>query len=116
MSHFLFPTVAVLASVLTFLANKKLGAIRASSGLTLVSIGLLSLLPPKMIEIDIYASLVFGASFVAVAADHPIALALAEKDADLAAFADDCRRSGTRALSPPIWTAMLPRLAKPQSA
>ncbi len=40
---------------------------------------------------------IFGASFVAVAADHPIALALAENDADLAAFADDCRRSGTSA-------------------
>ena len=64
MSHFLFPTVAVLTSVLTFLANKKMGAIRASSGLTLVSIGLLTLLPPEMIETDMYANLVFGASFV----------------------------------------------------
>ncbi|MDX3909256.1 MAG: leucine--tRNA ligase [Sphingobium sp.] len=40
---------------------------------------------------------IFGASFAAIAADHPIALALAEKDLDLAAFADQCRKSGTAA-------------------
>ncbi len=40
---------------------------------------------------------IFGASFVAVAADHPIALELAEKDAALADFAAECRRSGTSA-------------------
>jgi leucyl-tRNA synthetase len=40
---------------------------------------------------------IFGASFAAVAADHPIALALAEKDAALAAFAEECRRTGTAA-------------------
>ena len=39
----------------------------------------------------------FGASFAAIAADHPIALALAQDNADLAAFAEDCRRSGTAA-------------------
>ncbi|MDB5737088.1 MAG: leuS, partial [Sphingomonas bacterium] len=38
---------------------------------------------------------VFGASFVAIAADHPIALALAETDDALAAFADECRHTGT---------------------
>src|SRR3546814_6121024 len=32
-----------------------------------------------------------------IAADHPIALALAEKDANLAAFAEECRHSGTAA-------------------
>src|SRR5690606_12274269 len=37
----------------------------------------------------------FGASFAAVAADHPIALALAQGNADLAAFAEECRRTGT---------------------
>lgn len=40
---------------------------------------------------------IYGASFVAVAADHPLALALAEDNADLAAFADDCRKTGTAA-------------------
>ena len=39
----------------------------------------------------------FGASFAAIAADHPIALALAQDNADLAAFAEECRRSGTAA-------------------
>jgi leucyl-tRNA synthetase len=39
----------------------------------------------------------FGASFAAIAADHPIALALAETNADLAAFAEECRQSGTAA-------------------
>jgi leucyl-tRNA synthetase len=40
---------------------------------------------------------IFGASFAAIAADHPIALALAEQDAQLAAFAEECRRTGTAA-------------------
>tara|TARA_R110000782_G_scaffold268689_1_gene365513 strand:+ start:48021 stop:50540 length:2520 start_codon:yes stop_codon:yes gene_type:complete len=40
---------------------------------------------------------IFGASFAAVAADHPIALELAKGDAKLAAFADECRKSGTAA-------------------
>src|SRR3546814_16145117 len=40
---------------------------------------------------------IFGASFAAIAADHPIALALAEKDAALAAFAEECRQTGTAA-------------------
>ncbi|MBB5987808.1 leucine--tRNA ligase [Sphingobium lignivorans] len=40
---------------------------------------------------------IFGASFAAIAADHPIALALAQQDADLAAFAEECRRTGTAA-------------------
>ncbi|MBO9574639.1 MAG: leucine--tRNA ligase [Sphingobium sp.] len=39
----------------------------------------------------------FGASFAAIAADHPIALALAETDANLAAFAEECRKTGTAA-------------------
>jgi leucyl-tRNA synthetase len=40
---------------------------------------------------------IFGASFAAIAADHPIALALAEKDEALAAFAEECRHTGTAA-------------------
>jgi len=39
----------------------------------------------------------FGASFAAIAADHPIALELAQNNADLAAFAEECRRTGTAA-------------------
>ena len=37
----------------------------------------------------------FGASFMALAADHPVSKALAGKNADLAAFCEDCRRMGT---------------------
>ncbi|WP_070155579.1 leucine--tRNA ligase [Sphingobium phenoxybenzoativorans] len=40
---------------------------------------------------------IFGASFAAIAADHPIALALAKDNAALAAFADECRQTGTAA-------------------
>ncbi|MDX3900584.1 MAG: leucine--tRNA ligase [Sphingobium sp.] len=40
---------------------------------------------------------IFGASFAAIAADHPIALALAAEDSELAAFAEECRRTGTAA-------------------
>jgi leucyl-tRNA synthetase len=50
--------------------------------------------------IDVYSTrpdTIFGASFVAIAADHPLALALAETNPALAAFADECRRTGTAA-------------------
>ncbi|MBA3879925.1 MAG: leucine--tRNA ligase [Sphingobium sp.] len=40
---------------------------------------------------------IFGASFVAVAADHPIARAAAEADPDAAAFIELCRKGGTTA-------------------
>ena len=40
---------------------------------------------------------IFGASFAAIAADHPLALALAASDPALAAFADECRTTGTAA-------------------
>jgi len=39
----------------------------------------------------------FGASFAAIAAEHPLAQALAEKDAKAAAFIDECRKGGTTA-------------------
>jgi leucyl-tRNA synthetase len=39
----------------------------------------------------------FGASFVAVAADHPIAQALAARDAEAAAFVERCKQGGTTA-------------------
>ena len=37
----------------------------------------------------------FGMSFVAIAAEHPVALACAERDPDAAAFVAACRRLGT---------------------
>jgi len=37
----------------------------------------------------------FGASFLAIAANHPLALALAEHRPDLAAFIEECNRMGT---------------------
>ncbi|MEF2071289.1 leucine--tRNA ligase [Consotaella aegiceratis] len=39
----------------------------------------------------------FGASFLAVAADHPLAQAAAEGNPDLAAFIEECRHTGTSA-------------------
>ncbi len=38
---------------------------------------------------------IYGASFVAVAADHPIAQAVARDDAQAAAFIEECKRGGT---------------------
>ena len=40
---------------------------------------------------------IFGASFVAVAADHPLARAAAERDPEAAAFVARCRQGGTTA-------------------
>jgi leucyl-tRNA synthetase len=40
---------------------------------------------------------IFGASFVAVAADHPIAQAIAASDPAAAAFIEECKRGGTTA-------------------
>ena len=40
---------------------------------------------------------IYGASFVAVAADHPIAQVVASEDADAAAFIEQCKRGGTTA-------------------
>ncbi|MEM7711949.1 MAG: leucine--tRNA ligase, partial [Pseudomonadota bacterium] len=48
--------------------------------------------------IDVYTTrpdTLRGASFIAVAPEHPLAKALAEDDGDLAAFAADVRRGGT---------------------
>ncbi len=40
---------------------------------------------------------IFGASFMAIAPDHPLAKAAAEHDPQLAAFCEECRRLGTGA-------------------
>ncbi|WP_188409031.1 leucine--tRNA ligase [Agaricicola taiwanensis] len=49
-------------------------------------------------EIEVYTTrpdTLFGASFIGIAPDHPLALAAAEKDEKLAAFAEECRKTGT---------------------
>ncbi|NML75522.1 leucine--tRNA ligase [Rhizobium sp. S-51] len=49
-------------------------------------------------EVTVYTTrpdTLFGASFLAIAADHPLAKAVSEKNADVAAFCDECRRAGT---------------------
>ncbi|MGE4128945.1 MAG: leucine--tRNA ligase [Hyphomicrobiaceae bacterium] len=49
-------------------------------------------------ELQVYTTrpdTLFGASFLAVAADHPLAKAAAEKNPELAAFCEECRRAGT---------------------
>jgi len=54
--------------------------------------------PQGFDEIEIYTTrpdTLFGASFLAVAADHPIARAAAQANPALAEFCDECRRMGT---------------------
>jgi len=49
-------------------------------------------------ELEVYTTrpdTIFGASFMAISADHPLAKKAAEKDPKLAAFCDECRRMGT---------------------
>ncbi len=54
--------------------------------------------PEEHSELEIYTTrpdTLFGASFMAIAPDHPLARAAAEKNPELAAFSDECRRMGT---------------------
>ncbi len=54
--------------------------------------------PAGETEIEVFTTrpdTLFGASFVAIAADHPLARKLAETNTALAEFADECRRRGT---------------------
>ncbi|KXF76318.1 leucine--tRNA ligase [Paramesorhizobium deserti] len=49
-------------------------------------------------EIEVYTTrpdTLFGASFIAIAADHPLAKKLADENPALAAFAEGCRHTGT---------------------
>jgi leucyl-tRNA synthetase len=49
-------------------------------------------------EVTVYTTrpdTLFGASFLAIAADHPLAKAAAEKKPAIEAFAEECRRQGT---------------------
>ncbi len=51
-------------------------------------------------EIEVFTTrpdTIFGASFVAVAADHPLARAVAAENSDAAAFVAECRAGGTSA-------------------
>ena len=54
--------------------------------------------PKGFDELEVYTTrpdTLFGASFLAVAADHPLAVAASEKNPKLAEFCDECRRLGT---------------------
>jgi leucyl-tRNA synthetase len=49
-------------------------------------------------EIEVFTTrhdTLFGASFIAIAPDHPLAKSLAERDPKIAAFIEECRRHGT---------------------
>ncbi|MBN7761025.1 leucine--tRNA ligase [Nitratireductor aquibiodomus] len=51
-------------------------------------------------ELEVYTTrpdTLFGASFMAIAADHPLAKTLSADNAELAAFCEECRRMGTSA-------------------
>ncbi|MBA4129998.1 MAG: leucine--tRNA ligase [Hyphomicrobium sp.] len=54
--------------------------------------------PEGETEIEVFTTrpdTLFGASFVAIAADHPLARKMAESNPALKEFADECRRRGT---------------------
>lgn len=54
--------------------------------------------PGDISKIEVYSTrpdTLFGASFVAIAADHPLALEAAATDPALAGFIEECRRQGT---------------------
>src|SRR5690606_26518721 len=56
--------------------------------------------PDGETKLDIYTTrpdTIFGASFAAIAADHPLAKKAAERNPELAAFIEECRRTGTSA-------------------
>jgi leucyl-tRNA synthetase len=54
--------------------------------------------PAPSSEIEVYTTrpdTLFGAKFIALSPDHPLALRLAEGNPDLGAFIEECRRMGT---------------------
>jgi leucyl-tRNA synthetase len=54
--------------------------------------------PKNFDEVEVFTTrhdTLFGASFVALAPDHPLASALAARDPKLAAFIEECRKTGT---------------------
>ena len=55
-------------------------------------------LPEGQRELEVYTTrpdTIFGASFMAIAPDHPLAKAAAAKNPELAAFCEECRQAGT---------------------
>jgi leucyl-tRNA synthetase len=70
-----------------------------SEGL-LVRFAMASVAPDDATTLEVYTTrpdTLFGASFIAIAADHPLAKACAATNPALAAFADECRHRGTSA-------------------
>ncbi|UUP17537.1 leucine--tRNA ligase [Nitratireductor thuwali] len=56
--------------------------------------------PPGESELEVYTTrpdTLFGASFMAIAADHPLARKAAAENLELARFCEECRRMGTSA-------------------
>ena len=54
--------------------------------------------PHGATELEVFTTrpdTLYGASFLAIAPDHPLALAVAEKNPAIAAFAEECRHLGT---------------------
>jgi leucyl-tRNA synthetase len=54
--------------------------------------------PEGLSEVEVYTTrpdTLFGAAFIALAPDHPIAIAASKSNPDLAAFCDECRHMGT---------------------
>ena len=54
--------------------------------------------PAGKTEVTVYTTrpdTLFGASFLAIAADHPLAKDAAARNADIEAFCEECRRAGT---------------------
>lgn len=54
--------------------------------------------PEGFPEVTVYTTrpdTLFGASFLAIAADHPLAKAISEKNSAVQEFCDECRRQGT---------------------
>ena len=55
-------------------------------------------LPKKLEKLVIFTTrhdTIFGASFMAISPEHPLAQHLAKKNKELAAFIEDCRKIGT---------------------
>jgi leucyl-tRNA synthetase len=55
-------------------------------------------LPAGHSEVEVFTTrpdTIFGASFIGISPEHPLAQALAEGDPDLRSFIEDCRRMGT---------------------
>ena len=55
-------------------------------------------LPKKLATLEVFTTrhdTIFGASFMAISPEHPLAAHVAKKDKELAAFIEECRKIGT---------------------